>query len=283
MNKKGLIVLKSLISNSLADNIGCVVSSEDRNVKKDYYDEIKDVCKNEKLIFLNRKEYNGSSNFFKIAVGWRWLVKDFSNLIVFHDSLLPKYRGFAPLVNALINGETKIGVTSLFASKEYDRGNIIGQKEIEITYPKKISDIIDEISVLYQEMVVEVVKNIRNNIPLDSYKQNEEQATYSLWRDENDYYIDWNWGSKRIKRFVDAVGYPYLGAKSKLNNGSIVTILEVELVHDVIIMNRGIGKIIFINENKPVVVCGEGLIKIKQLEDFFGEKTKISNFRSKFF
>jgi methionyl-tRNA formyltransferase len=52
---------------------------------------------------------------FNIAISWRWMLK-VSNLIVIHDSLLPKYRGFSPLVNMLINGEDTLGVTVLFAT-----------------------------------------------------------------------------------------------------------------------------------------------------------------------
>ena len=48
---------------------------------------------------------------------------------------MPKYRGFAPLVNSLVNGEKIIGVTALFASEEYDNGDIIMQSSVDITYP----------------------------------------------------------------------------------------------------------------------------------------------------
>jgi methionyl-tRNA formyltransferase len=52
-----------------------------------------------------------------------------------HDSLLPKYRGFAPLPNALINGEREVGVTALFASEEYDMGDIVCQRRLAVEYP----------------------------------------------------------------------------------------------------------------------------------------------------
>ena len=67
---------------------------------------------------------------FKFAIGWKWIIDNTSQLIVLHDSLLPKYRGFSPLVNSLINGDTLTGVTALFASSEYDKGEIIEQAQI---------------------------------------------------------------------------------------------------------------------------------------------------------
>ena len=72
-----------------------------------------------------------------MAVSWRWMIKHPKNkLIVFHDSILPKYRGFAPLVNMLINGEKEIGVSAIFGADEYD-SEIISEKTT-ISYPIKI-------------------------------------------------------------------------------------------------------------------------------------------------
>ena len=54
-----------------------------------------------------------------------------------------------------------------------------------------------------------------------SKPQEEEKATYSLWRNEDDYLIDWNNTSKQIKRFIDAVGSPYKSASSYINNKKV--------------------------------------------------------------
>ncbi|MBD3843930.1 MAG: hypothetical protein IE909_19060 [Campylobacterales bacterium] len=113
MNSKGFYVLKNFINKFGSSSVEYVVSSEDKNIQKDFFDEIKELATKEKIKFFSRfenvapieKEFSG----YKFAIGWRWLIKDERNLIVFHDSLLPKYRGFAPLVNCLVNNENRGG------------------------------------------------------------------------------------------------------------------------------------------------------------------------------
>ena len=113
MNSKGFYVFKNFIDKFGSSSVAYVVSSEDKNIQKDFFDEIKELVRKEKIKFFNRfeniapieKEFCG----YKFAIGWRWLIKDERNLIVFHDSLLPKYRGFAPLVNCLVNNENRGG------------------------------------------------------------------------------------------------------------------------------------------------------------------------------
>lgn len=176
---------------------------------------------------------------------------------------MPRYRGFSPLVNALINGDSRIGVTALFASDKYDCGEIILQKSLEISYPQKIQEAINKISNLYSEIVIEIINQIKNSKNLDRKKQENKEATYSVWRDEKDYFFSWEESAKKIQRFVDAVGTPYLGAKTFMNN-ELITIEKVELLEDVYVEKRdfNIGKIIFFEKNYPVVICKKGLLKI---------------------
>ena len=84
---------------------------------------------------------------FSIAVAWKWLIKQKDILIVLHDSLLPKYRGYLPLVSQLINGEKEIGVTSFFANDKYDEGDIIYSSKIDIKYPITIEQAINQINI----------------------------------------------------------------------------------------------------------------------------------------
>jgi len=83
-----------------------------------------------------------------ICIGWRYLVPDEvvtlvqGNVIVAHDSLLPKFRGFAPLPTALICGEKETGVTFLRASAVVDAGAVYWQKAIYIEDDDTIRDLI---------------------------------------------------------------------------------------------------------------------------------------------
>ena len=87
-------------------------------------------------------------------------------------------------------------------------------------------------------------------------------ASYSLWRDERDYFINWNWPVFQIKRFVDSVGDPYRGAKTIFKKEEI-TIMKVEILPDLNIRNRDVGKIFKLVKGKPIIVCKDGLLLIE--------------------
>ncbi|SFR49212.1 formyltransferase family protein [Thiomicrospira sp. ALE5] len=286
MNSKGLFVLKSFIEKFGANAIGYVVSEQDKAVQYDGYEEIKQLAQNNDIPFYPRTQFDAQiENKFlglKFAIGWRWLIKNETNLIVFHDSLLSKYRGFAPLVNSLINKELRGGVTALFADCKYDRGDIIAQKSTDFSYPLKIEEAIRQIEPLYFDLVDEIYTRVLKGEALTGYKQDENQATYSLWLDHEDYFIDWAWSAEKIKRFVDAVGYPYDSAKARLND-EVIYFKEVDLLDDVVVEHRErhIGKVIFIEQGAPVVVCTQGLLVLKEITDTNGKMVQI-NFRSRF-
>jgi len=285
MNAKGYFVLKKFIKKFGANSIEYIVSSEDKNIKKDYFNDIEKLALTHEIQFFKRIDtfnmIEESFNGKKFVIGWRWIIKNNNNLIVFHDSLLPKYRGFAPLVNTLVDGKKKAGVTALLASEEYDKGDILLQKDFRIKYPIQIDTIIDMTKPLYWDLVKSIYTKIISNKKLKTRKQDDSKATYSLWLDQEDYFIDWNWNAKKIKRFVDAVSYPYDYAKAYLN-GTVVKFVSVEVVEDVAIQHRSrhTGKVIFLN-NKPVLVCKRGLLQLNEIRDEKESHITI-NFRSRF-
>lgn len=282
MTLRGKILISKIVNDYGANFIKLVVGSRDRNIANDYYDEIKQLCKENNIAFKDRKDAIKTETAFAIAVAWRWLIEVDSNtkLIVFHDSILPRYRGFAPLVNSLINKETEIGVTALFADAEYDKGDIIFQSKASISYPIKINDAIAINNNNYEKCASHICNLIKLNKPIFAVKQNEEEATYSLWRDEDDYIINWNKTAEEIKRFIDATGYPYAGASTMLD-GQKIRILDAEIYPDKKIVNRDAGKIIEIVDGKPVIVCGVGLLKINEAS--YNQETATSIFPLKKF
>lgn len=280
LGKKGYFTIKSINSNFLS-LFNCVIIGMDKNVLNDYSFEIKNYCKNNNINYiLQNKTFENSRVNFSIAIGWRWLIKDNSKLIVFHDSILPRLRGFNPLVTSLINGDSEIGVTVLFGTEDFDRGEIIIQKKIIINYPLKIKVAIERVSLLYGEAINELLIQLKCGV-IESYPQDESLATYSLWRDEEDYLIDWSKSSDYIKKFIDAVGYPYKGAFTTWNNSKYY-IKNSFIVEDVDIENRNFGKVLFKKESGFFIVCGKGLLRVEDFFDENGEKIEITNFRVRF-
>ena len=125
MSKKGKSVLENIVLSGLHNTIDKVISSRDSSVEKDYYDDIKRICEKENITFYNRKDDYSISSQYAIVISWRWLINlNKTKIIILHDSLLPKYRGFNPLVSCLLNRETQIGVTAFYATRDFDAGPI---------------------------------------------------------------------------------------------------------------------------------------------------------------
>lgn len=280
---KGFFVLQELTKLGKLELICGVVSCED-TTQESYFEPIKKICLENNVKFFDKKTFykiDKSKKQIAIAIAWRWIINDFSQVIVMHDSLLPKHRGFNPLVTSLINGDERIGVSVLYGINEYDKGDIIAQKSIKISYPITIWEATLRIATLYVELCAWVLERIAKGQKMVGVAQNHQEATYSLWRDLEDYFIDWEWSSERIARFVDAVGFPYDGAKIVFE-GSVLKVLKAEVFEDVEIVNRDCGKVIFMDNGCCVVVCGVGLIKLCEVVDMQGNKWEAPKFRIRF-
>lgn len=284
MTAKGVAVLNKIINEFGAGSIAFVVTAEDRKNNYDGFEDIKRISTDANISVYSRDRIPSNvDSVVALAVSWRWLItENFSSTIILHDSLLPKYRGFAPLVSALINGENRIGVTALLAQEEYDRGPILAQKIACLTYPVTIRQAIEKIIPCYEDLVVKVVNMITKG-NFKSVQQDESEATYSLWLDESDYQIDWNSDASQIRRFIDATGYPYKGAFTYIS-GSKVRVFTAEEEKDVEIENRIPGKVIFCRNGEPIIVCGSGLLKLKSavFEDTKEDVLQLLKFRTRF-
>jgi methionyl-tRNA formyltransferase len=87
-------------------------------------------------------------------------------------------------------------------------------------------------------------------------------ATFSIWRDDANYEIDW-WGSAdAIERFVNAVGYPYAGARTTVDGVETIRISDVTALPDMPFEIREAGKIWRLDNGNPVIICGVGMLRI---------------------
>ena len=285
LGQKGFAVVKALSSLMCVSSITCVIG-QDNEVDDDWSFKLREFCILNKIMYEDSNAVSDIDNYdLYLAVGWRWLIKSVpkDKLIIFHDSLLPRYRGFSPLVSALLNREELTGVTAFLASDEYDKGNILMQHQIRLNYPTYISHEILRISIVYADLAVDLVSKFHNrSINMLGVPQDENNATYSLWRSEEDYRINWSDTAENILHFINCIGEPYKGA-SALLNGKLVRILKANSRPDVAIENRSVGKVIFFDGIFPVVVCGAGLLQLEHVMDSEGVPVlPLEKFRSRF-
>lgn len=263
-----------------------VVIGGDKNLKYDYSDDIRGLCEKAGIRYSMREDYSPEPNnesHIAIASGWRWMIREeFHPLIVIHDSILPKYRGFNPLVTALLNYDNVIGATALIANKEFDKGDIVATNSSAISYPIKVKDAMTMMAEIISKLTLMVLYRTKYNESLVGLVQDESRASYSVWRDSDDYWVNWSESAINIAHFVDCVSYPYAGASTMLDD-QLIRILEVTPVQDVKIANRRVGKVLFVENNKPVVICGDALLRIDHAVDDQGNSIlPLPRFRARF-
>jgi len=266
MTRKGFIVVQSFLETHGPERLECVIGDNDATLQNDWHSELRNLCAQNGVPFFHRKDRHQPKAAWQFAISWRFIIEAAGTLIVLHDSPLPRYRGFAPMLNMLINGEDSIGVTALLASKEYDRGDIIDQRTISIQYPMTIGEAIGLSIPLYCELVNEIAAKILAGQDLVSRPQKDEEATYSLWRNEDDFTINWSMDASHIRRHIDALSSPYKGA-STFMEGRKLRVFKVIDRDDVHIENRDPGKVIFMENGNAVIVCGKGLLTLIDVRD----------------
>jgi methionyl-tRNA formyltransferase len=138
-----------------------------------------------------------------------------------HASMLPKGRGNAPLVWALINGESATGITFFYFSDGVDDGDIIGQREILIIEDETIKTLLDKVETESKSLLLECIPLIAEN-KIKAWAQDDSAATYYPKRTPDDGLIDWNMSSKEISRFIRAQTKPYPGAFTIIENKKVI-------------------------------------------------------------
>ena len=136
-----------------------------------------------------------------------------------HPSMLPKYRGPAPIQWAIINGDKSTGVTIMYLDEGMDSGDIIKQKEVQIDDNETTGELWNRLSIIGSELLFECINNINNGI-IERTKQPEEFVLAPML-DKEMSRINWNEkNAYEIKNLVRGLN-PIMGTYSILNNKKI--------------------------------------------------------------
>ncbi|MEV8226851.1 methionyl-tRNA formyltransferase [Streptomyces sp. NPDC079167] len=152
-----------------------------------------------------------------VANNWRtWIPPHIYGLprhgtLNVHDSLLPKYAGFSPLIWALINGEREVGVTAHMMDPELDAGDIVVQRAVEVGPSDTATDLFHRTVELIAPVTTEALDLIASG-RTDFTPQDRSLASFFHKRAEEDIRIDWNWPAEDLERLVRAQSAPYPSA-----------------------------------------------------------------------
>ena len=152
-----------------------------------------------------------------------------------HPSLLPRWRGAAPIHYAILSGDEKTGVTIMQMNELWDEGDILLQRDIPIDEQDNIDTLSNKLSNLGSSMLIEVLDNIDNLVPI---KQNNDDATYT--NKIVDFHIDFNETAEYICRQIKAL-YP---KAFFFFNGKRLRILKASCYSDSDVQNLKPGAVV---------------------------------------
>ena len=277
---RGFKVLNALISCQYIPQFVIILKEDDHELSK-YSKDIIELSVKYNLPYrltkkINSEDYKNIEQLscdFAIVCGWRTLIdfginKSFKfGMVAAHDSLLPAYRGFAPLNWGIINGEEFAGVTLFLINEgETDSGLVIDQKKIVIEYNDYAIDIFNKITSLTVDMYLSFFQKYKDN-SLELTLQDESLATYTCKRTPDDGIINWNNTSSEIYNLIRGLAPPYPGAFCYYNNVryKIHKASKGKNDHKMYIGNIP-GRVISINSDGIEILCGKGSILISLWE-----------------
>ena len=142
-----------------------------------------------------------------------------------HASLLPKYRGAAPMQRAIMEGESETGVTIMYMDAGLDTGDMIFRRSTPITETDTLETIHDKLAEIGAELLADTVRKIENGEPLPREKQNGDLSTYAAKIEREDAKIDFTRPATELDRLIRALTpIPY--AYFTRNDGATVKVLS---------------------------------------------------------
>jgi len=173
-----------------------------------------------------------------------------------HPSLLPHYRGRAPLNWVLVNGETETGVTLHKMVKRADAGAIVAQQRVEITPQDNALTLHQKLRQTSADLLSASLPTILNGTFTET-EQDESQATYVGRRTPADGRIDWHQSAESIHNLVRAVTEPWPGAFGFVGTGKFI-VWQSAVRHDQAAVKPGT----VLSVNPLIVACGEGALEV---------------------
>jgi len=182
--------------------------------------------------------------------------------IQYHPSLLPKHRGGSAINWAIINGETKTGITILWPDKGIDTGPILLQKEVAISPDDTVGSLyFNKLFPLGIEAIVESIELIEKGVA-PRIPQDESQATYEGLCTEKDAIIDWSQPANKVYNLIRGTN-PQPGAVTKLQ-GEQLKVFDSESIPGSV--DGPPGAITGIAEKGFTVAAVDGAILIKRVQ-----------------
>ncbi len=225
--------------------------------------------------FIN--EIHALNSDLIVIVAFRILPKEIFTIPKYgsfnlHASLLPKYRGAAPINWAIINGETETGVTTFFLQEKVDTGSIILQARVEIDSDENAGELYKKLSDAGADIVVQTVRLIELG-KAQPRMQDDSLATPAPKIFKDDCRIEWNKPARQIHNFIRGLS-PYPSSWT-VHSGKIIKIHRSNILESSINLP---GEVILRTNNALHIGTSEGAISILEIQQEGKKKLGVEEF-----
>lgn len=189
-----------------------------------------------------------------------------------HASLLPSYRGAAPVNWAIAKGEKKTGVTIMQMDEGMDTGDILTQREVPIGEEETAEELLKRLSIEGADLLLKTIDRIAEN-DISPVKQNSEAATYAPLLSKKDGEVDWSQDAEEIKNLIRAMT-PWPCAHTTLEGKNL------KIFRALAGPGQGRpGEIVSVGGESMDVAAGKGVLRILSLQIEGGRKMDASEFK----
>lgn len=273
----GAVILRGLIENDLRPVF--VVTAPDKPVGRDQTmtpPPVKETAKENDILVLQPEKLKEITEKIKelnpdliiVAAYGKLIPKEIIDIPKYgilnaHPSLLPKYRGSAPIQSAILNGDGTAGTTIMKIAEKLDSGPIISQKEIEMDEKETYRTLHDKLAVLSRDLLMETIPEwISGKIKVK--EQDESRATYFKEIKKEDGKIDWQEPALQIERKIRAFD-PWPGTFTDWD-GKKIKILRARILISPEEKTYPVGKVLVVPQNEIGVQCGKDFLVVEELQ-----------------
>ena len=175
-----------------------------------------------------------------------------------HGSILPEYRGAAPMQRAIIEGKSETGVTIMYMEKGLDTGDMLLVEKCPINENDNFEDIHDRLSTLGASALIRVVEDIKAG-RTERVKQDDSLATYATKIEKSDCALDFNKSAKEVHDLIRGLS-PIPLSFTKTPDGKLLKVLESRVFDNEKVLGK-VGEVISVGDDIRVA-CGKGALSL---------------------
>jgi methionyl-tRNA formyltransferase len=176
-----------------------------------------------------------------------------------HASLLPKYRGAAPINKAIVDGQSETGITTMLMDVGLDTGDMLLKKTLTIGADETAGELHDRLAALGRAAMEETLRRLCAGT-LAAQKQNEAETCYAAMLKKEDGCIDWQLSAQQIHNLVRGLD-PWPAAYTSLN-GEMLKVSRTRVAEG----TGEVGTVVGADEQGVCVACGTGVLRIGELQ-----------------